>query len=150
MITLDKVSLLRLEGVHPDLDRVVRAAANMAAPHEAFMVIEGVRSREGMMINYGKGRTVAQITKFGIPASYARPAAKKVTWLSNPFMSNHRVHDDGYGHAVDLGPYPLNWNDAVGFAEVVALMKRAAAEEDVKITCGADWTRQDRPHFELA
>ena len=150
MITLSKQSLARLGGVHPSLVKVVHAASIMAEPHEDFLVIEGVRTREGMMINYGKGRSAAQLAKFGIPASYARPAAKKVTWLSNPFMSNHRLHEDGFGHAVDLGPYPLNWNDIAGFVELAALMKRAAASVGVKISCGADWSKKDYPHFELA
>lgn len=150
MIHLSKTSLLRLEGVHPDLSRVVRAAANMAEPHEDFMVIEGVRSKEGMMINYGKGRTAEMLAKFGIPASYARPGARRVTWLRNPFGSRHALQSDGYGHAVDLGPYPLNWNDLAGFRETAELMKRAAAQEGVKIECGADWSKRDWPHFELA
>lgn len=150
MIHLSKLSLTRLEGVHPDLRRVVSCAANIAEPHEDFMVIEGVRSREGMMINYGKGRTAAQLAKFGIPASYARPSARRVTWLNNPFASRHAVQDDGHGHAVDLGPYPLNWNDLAGFRETAELMKRAAEMEGVKINCGADWSKKDWPHFELA
>lgn len=155
MIYFSKTSLLRLDdgkgnAIHPDLMRVVKKAAEIAEPHEDFMVIEGVRTKEGMMINYGKGRTAAQLAKFGIPASYARPSARRVTWLNNPFMSNHRKHDDGYGHAVDLAPYPLNWNDLAGFKELADLMKRAAKLEGVAINCGADWSKKDWPHFELA
>ena len=50
------------------------------------MVLEGVRSREQCMVNYGKGRTVAQCTAKGIPAKYAQPKLNKVTWLNNPFF----------------------------------------------------------------
>lgn len=148
-IILGKRSLSRLEGVNDDLRRVVACAANIAEPEEDFTVLEGVRSREQMMVNYGKGRTAAQLAVHKIPAQYARPGDAKVTWLNNPFMSNHRTQPGG-GRAVDLAPYPIDWNDLGRFRRLAALMKRAAEIEGVAIQAGADWAKADFPHFELA
>jgi peptidoglycan L-alanyl-D-glutamate endopeptidase CwlK len=54
------------------------------------------------------------------------------------------------GHAVDLGPIPLDWNDAGAFQRMAAAVKLAAAKENVPITWGGDWrTFRDGPHFEL-
>jgi peptidoglycan L-alanyl-D-glutamate endopeptidase CwlK len=150
-ITLGKISLSRLEGVHPNLVRVVKRAALIATPAQDFMVIQGLRTREEMCVNYGKGRTAAQCIAKGVPASYAQPKAAKVTWLNNPFASNHGKKVDGWGHAVDLGPYPLDWNDAAGFKALAALMFAAAQQEAVSITWGGSWqTSPDLPHYELA
>jgi len=66
-ITLGQRSLARLDGVHPDLVRVVKRAAALARADEDFTVLEGVRTREQMCINYGKGRTAGQCKAKGTP-----------------------------------------------------------------------------------
>jgi len=125
-ITLSMRSLARLEGVHPDLVRVVKRAAAMATPATDFAVLEGVRSNEQMGINYGKGRTRAECEAKGVPGRFAEPAAAKVTWLSNPFLSNHRRREDGYGRAVDLAPFPIDWKNTARFDALAQLMFAAA------------------------
>lgn len=73
-----------------------------------------------------------------------------MTWLANPFNSNHRKMEDGFGHAVDLAPYPIDWNNLARFKALASLMKSAAHQEGVSIAAGADWAKADFPHFELA
>lgn len=151
MIILGERSLSRLQGVHPDLIRVVRRAALLATPEQDFTVIEGVRSREAMMVNWGKGRTAGECVSHGVPASYSEPSLKKVTWLSNPFASNHAKKPDGFGHAVDLAPYPIDWKNIDRFKVLGALMLSASFQESVKIAWGGNWERsKDWPHFELS
>lgn len=141
-----------LVGVDPKLIAVVRRAIKLT--ERDFMVMEGVRSREQCMINYGKGRTVNQVAAKGIPASYAKPKALKVTWLNNPFASKHCT-----GDAVDLLPAPYDWQDIWKFDEVAKAMFASAKELDVQIRWGRDWDgdgkfgeqgEADAPHFELA
>lgn len=153
-IKFSKLSLDRLDGMHPDMLKVLHKAAELATSEEDFLIVEGLRSRLQMVINYGKGRTAAQMIGKGIDptlaARHAQPKVAKVTWLNDPFMSNHRAHSDGYAHAVDIAPYPVDWNDIGRFKALAGLMKRAAAEVGVRIEAGADWTKKDYPHFELA
>ena len=53
------------------------------------------------------------------------------------------------GHAVDLAPYPVNW-DWEYFHPIADAMKKAAEELDVPIVWGGDWKSfPDGPHFEL-
>ena len=148
---LSKLSLGRLEGVNPELVKVVKRAIEITP--QDFMVVEGVRSKEQCYINYGKGRTVAQCTAKGVPAKYAQPKLAKVTWLNNPLSSKHVS-----GKAVDLVPYPVNWNDLTKFDQVAKAMFAAAKELGVSIRWGADWDNDgnyrekgeyDSPHFEL-
>lgn len=149
----------RLAGVHPSLARVVRRAIQITK--QDFMVVEGVRTREQMMVNYGKGRTPAECVACGVPAPYAAPAAAKVTWLRNPFNSNHRVMPDGYGHAVDLGAWvdgAYDGNTSARYDQIALAMLQAAHLEGVHIRWGADWdgdgkwhepAETDMAHFEL-
>lgn len=128
--------------------RVVKRCAHDATASEDFTVVEGVRSIEQMLINYGKGRTIAQCAAKGVPAHYADPKAAKVTWLNDPRKSNHGRHSDGLGHAVDLAPYPIDWNDTARFERLMVMMKAAAKAEGVAMVCGGDWSKPDRPHYE--
>ena len=148
---LSQKSLDRMNGVDERLQRVVKLAIQLSK--QDFMVLEGVRSREQCMVNYGNGRTVAQCTAKGIPAKYAQPKLNKVTWLNNPFSSKHC-----YGKAVDLVPYPVDWNTLSKFDEIAKAMFQAAKQLDVSIRWGADWNSNgrprekgetDSPHFEI-
>jgi len=97
-----------------------------------FLVTCGVRTPAEQRELYAKGRT--------------KPGPK-VTWT---LTSNHFVQADGFGHAVDLCPYPVDWNDVAKFEAIARAMKAAAEFEDVEISWGGDWLKnKDRPHFEL-
>ena len=140
---LSQRSLNSLKGVDPNLVKVVKRAIEIT--EQDFIVIEGLRTREQMMINYGKGRTAAQLAVHGIPASYAKPKEAKVTWLNNPFASNHAK-----GKAVDIVPNPVDWSDISKFKKINEAMQAAAKELGVKLSYGGDWTKKDYPHWELA
>lgn len=62
------------------------------------------------------------------------------------------------GDAIDLAPYPIDWNDKERFNELAKHMLNAASELGVKIRWGGDWNMNgewkdesfyDGPHFEL-
>lgn len=139
-------SLARLMTVEPELQRVAQRALELSTVD--FVVVQGNRTRDEQMRLYGKGRTAAQCSAKGVPASYARPNEAKVTWTLN---SNHIG-----GRAIDVAPYvngAINWDDngKLGlWPKIAAAFKQAAKELGVSIVWGGDWTTtKDRPHFEL-
>ena len=150
-------SRVQLATVHPLLRQVVELALKKSKVD--FKVIEGVRSDHQSLVNFGKGRTVAELAPWTeSPATYARPREAKVTWLRNPFKTRHRKQADGWAHAVDLLPAPYDWKETAPFDEVARAMFEAARELGVEIRWGADWDRDgrprergefDSPHFEL-
>lgn len=158
-----KASETRLEGLHPDLVKVLRRAIKISEID--FTIIEGVRSDEQCYINFGKGRTTYECKQAGCPVLYANPRVPKVTWVKHPLSSNHRKKADGYGHAVDLYPYPVSL--VLGapakkyiplFNQIAQAMFDAAKDVGVSIRWGADWDldniprergETDNPHFEL-
>ena len=137
--SLSARSLKNLEGVHPKLVSVVERAIQITS--QDFMVIEGVRTQARQDELWAQGRT--------------KPGPV-VTWVKD--VSSHGVHADGYGHAVDLCPYPVDWNDLSKFDAIATAMFAAGAEQNVLLRWGADWNRNgkprergesDSPHFEL-
>lgn len=148
---LSSTSLEKLSGVDPKLVNVVKRAIELTEVD--FRVLEGVRSKEQAYINYGKGRTAAELSAKGVPVKYAKPKESKVTWLNNPLGSKHIS-----GKAVDLVPLPVDWNNLKAFDMVASAMFKAAKELGVKISWGADWNsngvyrekgESDSPHFEI-
>lgn len=142
-----------LAGVHPDLVRVVERAIELTA--QDFMVLEGVRTEKRQRELYGQGRTAGELRAAGVDSTLARPELQKVTWT---LKSNHFKQADGYGHAVDLVPYPLDWNTIAKFDAIADAMFKAAEDVGVRLRWGADWNQNgkrrergetDSPHFEL-
>jgi peptidoglycan L-alanyl-D-glutamate endopeptidase CwlK len=86
-----------------------------------FTVIEGVRSRERQKQLVAKG-------------------------ASKTLNSRHIT-----GHAVDMVPWPVDWNDLERFEIMAEAMKQAADELGVDVEWGGDWrTFYDGPHFQLS
>ena len=61
--------------------------------------------------------------------------------------------------AVDIAPYPVDWNDLKRFWHMVGFVKATAIQMGIKIRMGADWDGDndfkdqkfiDLPHVELA
>ena len=119
---LNARSLKALEGVHPDLVRVVRRADELVEAPLGFVVTEGRRTleRQRQLVAAGASQTLA---------------------------SRHLT-----GHAVDLmatvnGHGRWDWPL---YGKLAAAMKQAAQEQGVALVWGGDWTKlRDGPHFQL-
>lgn len=160
MIKFGDRSKKSMEGLHPYFIRVLNKAAEMADPAkgEDFTILEGGRTKERMMETWGQGRNASELARWSIPASYAKPSIPKVTWLNNPFMSNHRKHDDGYFHAVDIAPFPIDFKDVKKYVKLYTLIMGAARVLGVHLRSGMDWDEDghlmekgetDLGHFEI-
>jgi len=54
------------------------------------------------------------------------------------------------GHAVDMVPYPVDWEDLDRFEDMAEAMKVSAEELGIPVVWGGDWKNfYDAPHFEL-
>lgn len=133
MFKLGKRSEERLVGVDARLVAVVRRAIELSTVD--FTVLEGVRTIARQKELYAQGRTAP---------------GKIVTWTMKS------KHIDGL--AVDLVPFPVDWNDVGKFMAISRAMFAAASELGVNIRWGANWDGDDKPfekgeydspHFEL-
>jgi len=120
MFKLSARSLSRLEGVHPDLVKVVHRAIQNSTVD--FAVLEGLRTPERQQ----------QLVKAGASLT-----------LKSRHITGHAVD---LGAIVD-GKIRWDWPLYYKIAEA---MKDAARDLKVSITWGGDWTMfKDGPHYEL-
>ena len=120
MFTLSPRSYKRLEGVHPDLVRVVERA--IAITEVDFVVLEGLRTKERQ----------AQLLKAGASRT-----------MNSRHITGHAVDLGAWVNKEVRWDWPL-------YAKIATAMKQAATELIVPIVWGGDWrTFKDGPHFEL-
>ena len=120
MFKLGPRSKMRLEGVHPDLVRVVERAIEISTVD--FTVLEGLRTPE-------RQRTL-------------RDSGASQT-LNSRHITGHAVD---LGAWVDD---QVDWSWPL-YHKIAAAMKTAAKELNVPIVWGGDWRNfKDGPHFEL-
>lgn len=120
MYKLGERSRLRLNGVHPDLVKVVEHAIDISTID--FTVLEGLRTpeRQKLLRDSGASQT-----------------------LNSRHITGHAVD---LGALVD-GEVRWDWPL---YHKIAAVMKQSAKELNVAIVWGGDWrTFKDGPHFEL-
>lgn len=59
-------------------------------------------------------------------------------------------HNQSPSLAVDVAPYPLDWENIQRFREFAVVVKECAARMGIKVRWGGDWAMRDYPHWELA
>ena len=117
---LSQKSLRRLEGVNPDLIKVVKRAIQIT-PID-FIVVEGLRTKERQAYLFEKGATKTMNSRHltGDAVDLAPIVNNKVSW---------------------------DWKDFYPLAEAV---KHAAKEVKVEVEWGGDWTSfKDGPHWQI-
>lgn len=139
MAVFGKTSSLKLNGVHPNLVKVLKEAIK-TTPID-FSIVEGVRTTKRQQELYAQGRNGDKRPV----VTYANGTTKK---------SNHQPKEDGYGHAIDFAPYingKLDWNNHSNFKIIADHIVKTGAQMGIKITAGFYWKKPyDPPHIELA
>lgn len=120
MFTLGSRSRQRLEGVHPDLVRVVERAIGTTTVD--FTVLEGRRTpeRQRQLVAAGASQT-----------------------MNSRHLTGHAVDLGAWVNSQVRWDWPL-------YYRIADAMKAAAQAEDVPIEWGGDWkTFKDGPHYQL-
>lgn len=117
---LSERSKRRLQGVHPDLVKVVERAIQIADTD--FTVLEGLRTkaRQAQLVASGASQT-----------------------MNSRHITGHAIDLGAYVAGQVRWDWPL-------YNKIAETMKKAAAEVGVPIEWGGDWTSfKDGPHFQL-
>jgi len=128
MPSFGTASRQRLDTCHPDLIQV----CELVIENYDFTVLEGNRSnaRQDELFRQGKSKLKAGESK----------------------------HNSSPSRAVDIAPYPIDWDDLHRFYLLAGFMFQGASQLGVKLRWGGDWdgdwihtdqTFHDLPHFEL-
>lgn len=127
-VKLSKASEDKLSSVKPQLQKVIRKAFE-TMPFDV-VVLEGIRTKQRQEELY-----------------YKKPPATKT------LNSKHLT-----GDAIDLAPYPIDWDDTKRFNLMAKHVLASAMVLGVKVRWGGDWNMDgnskdekfyDGPHFEL-
>lgn len=110
----------KLKTCHPDLQRLM----NEVIKRVDITILCGHRDKEAQNGAYNAGRS-------------------KVRYP-------HSRHNKVPSLAVDIAPYPIDWNDIERFIEVSEIVKTVADELQIEIEYGGDWhSFKDYPHYQL-
>ena len=128
MYKFGKSSRARLETCHPDIQEILEEAIKVVD----FSVLCGTRGEQEQSDLYHKGMSKVQY-----------PNSK---------------HNSVPSMAVDIAPYPIDWNNTERFTHLIGIVRGIALMKGIKIRCGIDWdcdgditdhNFMDYPHFEL-
>lgn len=115
-----KHSLEQRATLHPDLIKVV----DETSKESNITILCGHRGKEDQDKAYADGKS-------------------KLQWPKSR-------HNSFPSEAVDLAPFPLDWNNVKSFKDLAVKVKEAANKVGVEIEWGGDWvTFKDYPHFQL-
>ena len=65
-------------------------------------------------------------------------------------ISKKGKHNYFPSRAVDVVPYPLDWNDIERFKLLASVVKRKALDLGINVQWGGDWVSfKDYPHFQI-
>lgn len=113
-------SLKNLEGVHPDLVKVVRRALELTEVD--FVVVEGIRTLEKQKQYFDSGASKTMNSRH-----LTGHAVDLIAWVNRT----------------------VDWN-LVHYKRIAAAMKEAGRELGIPVEWGGDWkTFKDGPHFQL-
>lgn len=118
----------RLETCHPKLQELLNEAIKVFD----FTVLKGHRSEEEQNDAYVNGNST----------------------LKWPESKHNKVPS----HAVDIAPYPIDWNNITRFAHLQGFIRGLAYERGINVRFGCDWDMDgeitdhdfmDWPHLEI-
>lgn len=136
MPKFSKASLSKLESCHKDIQSVM----NEAIKYMDFVVLAGYRTPNEQFELYKKGRTFQN-------GKWVKTGTTVTNLDGKTKLSNHNYSPST---AIDIAPYPINWEDLAKFKELAEVVKKAAKTVGVDIVWGGDWKSfPDYPHFEL-
>jgi peptidoglycan L-alanyl-D-glutamate endopeptidase CwlK len=120
MPKFSKISQERLKTCHPDLQKIM----NLAIQEYDFSILCGHRSEAAQNEAFRTGKS-----KLKYPKS---------------------KHNKLPAHAVDIAPYPIDWNNIKRFEALADIVLRIAEEQGIKIRWGGHFKGGwDKPHFEI-
>jgi hypothetical protein len=123
-----KSSIRRFQTLHPDLQKLLMEAIN----YVDFSIVCGYRGR----------------------ADQERAFLENKTEVHFP----HSKHNSYPSKAVDVAPWPIEWQDHEGFTLLAGILYGIARCRGINIRLGVDWDGdgyveehnfKDRPHIEL-
>ncbi len=122
-------------------DRIIKLM-NEVIKRIDFTVISGHRTPSEQFALFEKGRQF-------IDGNWIVVDRKKVV-TNRDGTHNKSKHNELPSMAIDIAPYPIDWQDLTRFIELSKVVKEEAEKLGIRITWGGDWkTFKDYPHYQI-
>jgi peptidoglycan L-alanyl-D-glutamate endopeptidase CwlK len=128
-------SLDRLATCHDDIQKVM----NESIKEFDFTVLSGYRSPDEQFELYKQGREL-------IDSKWVKTGKTVTNVDGTNVLSNHNYNPS---RAIDIAPYPINWDNIDRFIAMSNVVLKCAKELDIELEWGGNWRMKDYPHFEL-
>ena len=121
-------------------DERIQKVLNLAIQYLDFTVICGARTPDEQFELFKQGREL----------KYGKWVKVGATVTNIDGKTKKSMHNYSPSKAVDIAPYPIDWNDIERFKQLAVVIKRCADSCGVTIEWGGDWVSfKDYPHFQL-
>lgn len=136
MATFGNKSLEKLKTCHPDIQKVMLEAIKEVD----FTVIFGTRTPAEQFELFKQGRVLQDGKWVKVGAT--------VTNLDG--INKKSEHNYSPSRAIDIAPYPIDWNNTKRFLDLSKIILRVAKEQGVDLEWGGNWVSlKDYPHYQL-
>ena len=122
-------------------DRIIKLMNEVIKRYD-FTVISGHRTPSEQFALFEKGRQF-------IDGNWIIVDIKKVVTKLDG-THNKSKHNELPSMAIDIAPYPIDWQDLTRFFELAEIVKAEAKKLDIQITWGGDFKSfKDYPHYQI-
>jgi len=135
MYKFGRKSLEKLFTCHEDLQKIM----NEVIKHMDIVILYGHRTTKEQFELFRQGRDL-------VGGEWVK-TGKTVTNLDG--KSKLSEHNYLPSRAIDIAPYPIDWNNIERFKELAVIVKREAKKLDIDIIWGGDWKMRDFPHYQI-
>ena len=94
-----------------------------------------------------------KVYDFSVICGFRDETAQNYAYDHKPQLSKFKwpnsKHNRQPSLAVDVAPYPINWDDPVKFTELAIVIKSIANDLCIPLIWGGEWRSVDMPHYEL-
>lgn len=136
MATFGAKSLEKLKTCHPDIQRVMLKAIQ----EYDFTVLCGTRTPEEQFELFKQGRELKDGKWIKVGSTVTNIDGKTV-------KSEHNYTPS---RAIDIAPYPIDWNNLQRFKDLSKVVLKCADELGVSLEWGGNWASfKDLPHYQL-
>ena len=115
-----------LETVHPYLQLICYEAIKIID----FTPLEGLRNEEKQNNYFHAGKS-------------------KLKYPQSRHNKSILLKLDKFSDAIDLVPYPIDWDNKERFQHLSGIIKGIALSKGIQIEWGGDWNKKDLPHFQF-
>jgi len=126
----------------PNFGKTSKRRLKTCHPYLRLIMEQVIKERDCTILQYGGFRSEKDQNRLLIDGK------SQVGWPNS--NHNNTFGNKPYSLAVDVAPWPVNWNNINEFKELGEIILKKAKQLGIKLNWGGNWKSfKDYPHYEL-